>query len=152
MTKDEGKVILEESIGYLTRILNREFQIKRIEHAAKHDIQDGHWYFLRALWLEDGLTQKELSKKANVLEPTAAVALASMEKKGLITRIRSSIDRRKIAIKLTPEGKKLCNKMFPIVREINDTATNNMTKKEITTLIDLLHKVTNNLENSGPND
>src|SRR5882757_1130084 len=54
---------LEESVGYQVRAthraLQRFLQVK-IEH---YDVTLGMWYFLRALWNEDGLTQSELSQR-----------------------------------------------------------------------------------------
>ena len=57
---------------------------------AAHGITRGQWYFLRVLWIEDGLSQRELSARVGMMEPTTVIALRSMEKAGLIRRVRSS--------------------------------------------------------------
>ena len=41
------------------------------------------WYFLRGLWEEDGLTQRELSDRVGSMEPTTQTALRSMGKRTL---------------------------------------------------------------------
>ncbi len=46
----------------------------------------GHWTFLRILWNRDGLTQKELSDLAGVMEPTTFSAVKAMERMGFIER------------------------------------------------------------------
>jgi DNA-binding transcriptional MocR family regulator len=46
----------------------------------------GHWTFLRVLWTADGLTQRELSDEAGVMEPTTFAALKAMERRGYIVR------------------------------------------------------------------
>ena len=41
---------------------------------AEQNISFGHWTFLRILWEHDGLTQKQLSDEAGVMEPTTYIA------------------------------------------------------------------------------
>ena len=47
---------------------------------AEHAVPFGHWTFLRILWERDGLTQRELSDQAGVMEPSTFAALKAMEK------------------------------------------------------------------------
>src|SRR5205814_2274689 len=49
-----------------TRALVRALQM----WLAGHHVSFGHWTFLRILWEGDGLTQRELSEQAGVMEPT----------------------------------------------------------------------------------
>ena len=49
---------------------------------AAHGVTFGHWTFLRILWEGDGLTQRELSDEAGVMEPTTFAALKAMERLG----------------------------------------------------------------------
>ena len=51
---------------------------------AEHRVSFGHWSFLRILWEGDGLTQRELSERAGVMEPTTFSALKAMERLGYI--------------------------------------------------------------------
>jgi hypothetical protein len=59
--------------------------VARIQHAGaaaapgRTDVSFGHWTFLRILWVRDGLTQKELSDLAGVMEPTTFTAVKAME-------------------------------------------------------------------------
>ncbi len=61
-----------------TRALVRALQIRLTEHAVSF----GHWTFLRILWARDGVTQRELSAQAGVMEPTTFAALKAMEALG----------------------------------------------------------------------
>src|ERR1700686_5231924 len=67
-----------------TRALVRALQMR----LATHAVSFGHWTFLRILWEGDGLTQRELSEQAGVMEPTTFSALKAMEKLGHIVRKR----------------------------------------------------------------
>ncbi|ABX18459.1 MarR family transcriptional regulator [Burkholderia multivorans] len=53
---------------------------------AQYEVSFGHWAFLRILWEEDGLTQKELSVEAGVMTPTTFTAVSAMEKLGYVER------------------------------------------------------------------
>ena len=64
----------------------------------------GHWTFLRILWEGDGLTQRELSEQAGVMEPTTFSALKAMERLGYVTRRQVGGDRKKVYVFLTPKG------------------------------------------------
>src|SRR5213080_4346415 len=74
-----------------TRALVRALQMR----LAQHGVSFGHWTFLRILWEHDGLTQRELSGEAGVMEPTTFSALKAMEKLGYIRRKRGD-DRKKV--------------------------------------------------------
>ena len=90
----------DQSVGYLMRETHRSFLRALAARVSRHGVSIGMWYFLRALWEEDGLTQRELSRKVRMMEPTTATALESMERHGLISRTRNSEDRRKINIRI----------------------------------------------------
>src|SRR5882672_11202367 len=83
-----------ESSGYLVRDAHRAFQRLLGKRIAAYGITRGQWYFLRVLWTEDGLSQRELSARVGMMEPTTVIALRSMEKSGLIRRVRSTDDKR----------------------------------------------------------
>src|SRR5437868_5234024 len=65
-----------------TRGLVRALQMR----LAEHDVSFGHWVFLRILWEHDGLTQRELSTQAGLMEPTTFSALQTMEKLDYVVR------------------------------------------------------------------
>ena len=101
-----------------TRVLNRALQ----ERLAEYDVSFGHWIFLRILWEHDGLTQRELSDQAGVMEPTTHAALNAMDARGLIERRRQPDDKRNQHIFITSAGKKLKAKLVPHAIEVNKQA------------------------------
>jgi DNA-binding MarR family transcriptional regulator len=82
----------------------------------------GHWTFLRILWESEGLTQRELSARAGVMEPTTFSALKAMAERGYITRRRNPRSHKEIQIYLTPEGRALKAKLVPLAEEVNAVA------------------------------
>lgn len=109
------------SVGYLVRDIHRAIVNRLIRELQRHHVTLGMWFFLRALWNRDGLTQRELARHVRMTEPTAVVALKGMERRGLIGRISDPDDRRKAYIFLTPKGRALRDRIMPfIVRQNQD--------------------------------
>lgn len=135
----------DESIGYQIRTTHRAMQRLLQSRIEPHGITLGMWYFLRALWHEDGLTQRELSNRAGTMEPTTLSAILIMEKKGLVRRLRNRDDRRKWHIHLTPKGRALKSKLLPLAREVVDTAVQNLSRSEVAQLLKALAEVQNSV-------
>jgi len=110
-----------------TRALVRALQMRLTEHSVSF----GHWAFLRVLWETDGLTQRELSEQAGVMEPTTFSALKSMEKLGFIERKHARHNNKKVFIHLTRKGKLLKRKLVPLAVEVNDIALRGVRPQDI---------------------
>jgi DNA-binding MarR family transcriptional regulator len=100
------------------RGLSRALQMRLKEHSVLY----GHWTFLRILWQTDGVTQRQLSEQASVMEPTTFTALQSMEKLGYITRQKMPDNRKQVRIFLTPKGTALRSVLVPVAEEVNRIA------------------------------
>jgi MarR family transcriptional regulator for hemolysin len=133
------------SIGYLTRIAFRAFSRALEVRTAPHGVSSGQWRFLRVLWREDGLTQRELSRRVGMREPTTVIALKSLERSGFVTRQKSLEDRRKVHVFLTPEARALEAVLLPAVAEVNAVALAGLTPDEVAVLRKALTQVGRNL-------
>ncbi|WP_293899516.1 MarR family transcriptional regulator [Phenylobacterium sp.] len=133
------------SIGYLTRIAFRAFSRALEVRTAPHGVSSGQWRFLRVLWREDGLTQRELSRRVGMREPTTVIALKSLERSGFVTRQKSLEDRRKAHVFLTEEARRLEATLLPAVAEVNAIALAGLTDSEIAVLRKALTQVGRNL-------
>lgn len=110
-----------------TRALVRALQLR----LAEHDIAFGHWSFLRILWEDDGLTQRELSARAGVMEPTTYAALKEMEKRGFITKRRAPTNKKNNYVYLTAKGRALKKKLIPLAEEVNRIAVGKIRATDI---------------------
>lgn len=90
---------------------------------GRHQVSFGHWVFLRILWEEDGLTQRVLSERAGLMEPTTFSALKAMEKLGYLSRVAIPGNRKSVSIQLTALGQDLKSELVPMAEEVNDLAT-----------------------------
>jgi DNA-binding MarR family transcriptional regulator len=135
----------ESSVGYQLRMANRATQRYLQSKIEPHGVTTGMWYFLRALWQEDGLTQRELSRRIGTMEPTTLTALAAMEKAGFISRERDPTDRRKLHVLLTPKGRALRTELLPMAREVVQQATASFTPEDKARFLGYLAAVQRNL-------
>jgi DNA-binding MarR family transcriptional regulator len=98
---------------------------------AERSISFGHWTFLRILWQSDGLTQRDLSIKAGVMEPTTFTALKAMERLGYITRKQTASNRKNVYIWLTAKGRGLKQRLEPLAEEVNRIAIQGVAASDI---------------------
>ncbi len=110
-----------------TRALVRALQMR----LAEHDVSFGHWTFLRILWEDDGLTQRELSREAGVMEPTTFAALKAMEARGYVVRRQLAGNRRKVHIFLTAQGRALKRRLVPLAEDVNRIAVRGVAVADI---------------------
>jgi DNA-binding MarR family transcriptional regulator len=135
----------EISIGYQVRATHRLLQRYLQTLIEPHGVTLGMWYFLRVLWREDGLTQRELSRRVGTMEPTALTAIVAMEREGFVKRVRSKIDRRRQHVHLTAKGRSLKASLEPLAIKVVRDASANLSMREIAILLDLLKVVQDNI-------
>jgi MarR family transcriptional regulator, organic hydroperoxide resistance regulator len=123
------------------RGLTRALQMR----LAEHDVSFGHWVFLRILWESDGLTQRELSERAGLTEPTAFSALGAMERLGYVRREQLPNSRKKVYVFLTPAGRALRETLVPLAEEVNRVAVRGASRADLAAARELLLRVIGNL-------
>src|SRR5205085_1717857 len=134
-----------DRLAHLVKDASRAFVRALQSRLAYHDVPFGHWTFLRILWEADGLTQRQLSAEAGVMEPTTHVALNAMEKLGYIRRRRAAANRRNIYVHLTAKGRALKATLVPLAEAVNtigvegvDAADVAATRRVLVAIIDNL--------------
>lgn len=139
------KLPLDVSVGYQVRITHRLIQRALQARISRHGVTLGMWYFLRVLWQEDGITQRELSNRIGTMEPTTLSAIMAMEKAGIVRRVRNAGDRRKINIFLTDHGRSLEPLLLPGAIAVVEDAVRGIPAAEVSLLLRLLGTMQRNL-------
>jgi len=129
----------------VTHIMVRSLQKKLNDY----DVPFSHWAILRILWKQDGMSQRELSTKAGVMEPTTANIVQQMEVKGHITRRYLGSNKRKRHVFLTKQGKHLEHQLVPLAEDVNKIATRGISKKELKLLRSTMIKMIKNLDDKS---
>jgi DNA-binding MarR family transcriptional regulator len=126
-----------------SRGLSRGLQMRLREYGVAH----GHWIFLRILWRADGLTQRQLSEQAGLMEPTTFSALKAMEKLGYVTRQKLPDNRKQVRIFLRPKGAALRAVLVPLAEEANRIALYGVSPEDVAitrrTLLTMIENLAN---------
>lgn len=140
-----------ESFGQVARLTFRAFARSLGQRITSHGVTIGQWRFLRELWREDGITQRELSERLSMREPSTVAAVRSLESAGLVRRVRDDFDRRKIRVYLTPRARRLREPLLRHVRDVNAIATAGVSRKDLETTRRVLLQLMANLNAAGAN-
>ena len=124
-----------------TRALLRALQMRLTEHS----VSLGQWTFLRILWERDGITQRELSELAGLMEPTTFTAVTAMEKLGYVTRKKMPNNKKMVYVFLTQKGRRLKRKLVPLAEEVNRIAVEDVDPRDITMIRRVLLTMIENL-------
>lgn len=116
------EAVPQDRLAHLIRDVARA-QMRALQtRLAAHGVSFGHWTFLRILWNQDGLTQRELSELAGVMEPTTYSAVKAMEAMGLIERRQLAGNRKNMHVFLTGAGRSLQKVLVPLAQDVNRTS------------------------------
>lgn len=118
---------LAHLVKHTIRALDRALQMR----LARYDVAIGHWFFLRALWREDGITQRQLSRDTGAAEPTTASAMKAMEALGYIERRQRPDNRRNVYVFLTARGRALKDRLVPLALTCNQIAVRGVPEDDV---------------------
>ncbi len=139
------EAVPDDRLAHLIRDVARA-QMRALQlRLAEHGVSFGHWTFLRILWLKDGLTQRELSELAGVMEPTTFAAVKAMEGMGLIERRQLAGNRKNMHVFLTRAGRGLQKKLVPLAEEVNHISVAGSTEAQVQAMRQFLLLMLENL-------
>jgi DNA-binding MarR family transcriptional regulator len=133
------------AFGYVFKEAHRAFSDAFRDQLKPYGITLSQWYFLRELWDEDGLTQRELSRRVGVREPTTGTAIELMERRKLVMRKRKLQDHRSLYVYLTPKGRALREGILVLAKALNKRAIRGFTTAEIADIRRKLFRMIDNV-------
>ena len=139
------EAVPNDRMAHLIRDTERAFRRALQMRLAAHSVPFGHWSFLRILWESDGLTQKELSARAGVMEPTTFTAMKAMEALGYITRKQLPTNKKNMYVYLTDEGHALKEKLVPMAEDANHVSVEGVSPQDVKTARKVLLAMIENL-------
>jgi DNA-binding MarR family transcriptional regulator len=139
------EAVPNDRLAHLVRDAGRAYTRALQIRLAQHDVPFGHWTFLRILWESDGLTQRELSERAGVMEPTTFAAMKTMESLGYIERRQLPDNKKNMYVHLTPAGRALKKKLIPLAEETNHVSTQGISAADVQTTRRVLLAILQNL-------
>jgi DNA-binding MarR family transcriptional regulator len=132
--------------GFVIRQAHKALTRHLAEALTKQGISFKHYYYLRALFEEDGISQAELSDRVGMEPATLTRVLDTMERDGLVRRERDAGDRRKINVYLTPRSKRLRDPLVATIDRINNAALDGISEREYNAFRGTLRRLVENLD------
>ena len=135
-----------ESVGYLLRDTSRLMLRLTSMRVAAHGLTMTQYFLLRQLWESEGQLQRDLARQLAVPEPALAALLDALESAGLVVRKRSTSDRRRTHVHLTPPGRALRGPVLAEGRAVLEGMLEGCSQRAIDDLRRTLKKVKAKLE------
>lgn len=120
-----------------------------LQSIARHGLTLPQYYLLRELFVEEGLTQRELSERLNTTEAATVLTLRGMEEAGLVERVRDAADRRKMRVSLAARGRRLRSALQRRATEVNAAMRRGLRDDEVARFRAILDHIERNLSESN---
>jgi DNA-binding MarR family transcriptional regulator len=140
---------VEHASGFLLRHAVRLYNAVLQRRLDGLECATGQYPILLFLWEKDGLTEKDLGRKARISQPTLVRTLDRMVAAGLIRRRRSKSDKRAVEVRLTKKARDRQMALIDAGMAVEDHALAGLSTNERAVFNDLLRRVVENLEASG---
>ncbi len=144
MSKEKDLLQLKNQLCFPLYICSKEVIRKYTPLLDKLDLTYTQYIVMLYFWDQEKSNVKEIGKILLLDSSTLTPLLKKLEKKGYITRVRSTLDERNLEVELTDKGKALKNKARGIPEEMKKSI--GLTDEEDATLKALLLKVLRNIE------
>lgn len=135
-----------DSMGYLLRRVYTTMH-DRIESAfAGHGFTLMQWIVL--LYVRDGLARSATDIAREFRHDSGALTrvIDQLERRGLLTRERSSSDRRVVNLALTPKGRRTIEELLPVVVGQMNLALEPFTRDEFEQMRSLMERLVQHLQ------
>ena len=107
----------------------------------RFDITEQQWRVLRVLWSKDRVNSAELAARALIPAPSLVGVIDRLETKKLVTRVRSTEDRRVVYVSASSTGRKLEKKVTPHVEALHSSIKGAVTASEWNAMVKTLNKI-----------
>jgi MarR family transcriptional regulator, organic hydroperoxide resistance regulator len=134
----------KETVGYFIRKTHIALSRALQQRLAPYNLTSPQMIFMREIWLEEGLSQRELSARIGITEPTTVSALKVLERRKLIKRIAKQRDRRAVRVYLTPAGRRLETEVVPKIRAVNEAVIRGVSPRDLAVLDQVLARIREN--------
>ena len=144
MDKNSDSLKLKNQLSFPIYLCSKEIIRKYTPLLNELDLTYTQYIVMMYFWEMEKSNVKEIGKTLLLDSGTLTPIHKKLEKKGYITRVRSTIDERNLDVEITEKGKELKEKSKSIPEKIKKCI--NLTEEETSTLYSLINKVLTNIE------
>lgn len=137
---------LDQSLGFLVAQLAKKMTAEFNSLLAEHGLTTTQWGVLACLWREDGLTQREISRRTGIDAATLTEMLKRMAARGLVRRERDPDNNRYQRVYLVTHDAELRDTISSLAAGVNEHAFTGFTASDRARLITLIGRALANLD------
>lgn len=144
MENDNDLLKLKNQLCFPIYLCSKEIIRKYTPWLKELDLTYTQYIVMMYFWEKETSNVKDIGKTLLLDPSTLTPLLKKLEKKGYITRVKSTIDERNLEVSITNKGKKLKNKAFTIPEKMGKCI--DLSTEEAKELYSLIYKVLMNVE------
>ncbi|SDR01831.1 MarR family transcriptional regulator, 2-MHQ and catechol-resistance regulon repressor [Virgibacillus subterraneus] len=119
---------------------------KSVEERIKKDIKSygvsiTEFTILEALYHKGDLTVNQICDAVLINSGSMTYVIDKLQQRGLLERITSEEDRRVIHVRITNQGKKLMDDIFPQHEKVIEKVFEDVSPEELESVIDILKRI-----------
>ena len=132
---------LTHLVGYAATRASIQLRETFVKHLGPLQLKVVDYSILVLVAANSSLNQKQLGAALDLSAPNLAVLLDRLAERGLLERVRSTVDRRAQQLHLTPAGRELTAQAEAIAATMENESLRMLSDAERALLIELLLKV-----------
>jgi DNA-binding MarR family transcriptional regulator len=113
---------------------------------APHDLTWTGWVVLWVVWIWSDIETRHVAAEAGISKGTLTGVATTLESRGLLQRRTHPQDARRVLVSLTPTGRRLMTRLFPLFNAQEAYVTRNLSARETQVLTTALRKIVMGLE------
>ncbi|HEX6956492.1 MAG TPA: MarR family transcriptional regulator [Ferrovibrio sp.] len=138
----KGQLILEIFLPYrLSVVTNRISGALSRHYATRFGISIPEWRVIANLGRHPGLSANEVAERSAMDKVTVSRAVASLEEKGLLERVRDAGDKRRSRLSLSPKGQAVHGEIAPLALGFERDLLTALTEEEVAQLDVIINKL-----------
>ncbi len=132
--------LLSNAVGTGVRLLRDELVERIIAAYSPFGLRSGALSIMVLIKANPGCSQSELAREVAMDDSAMVAIIDELEQRGLAIRSRSTTDRRRNSLSLTPAGETLMHEMLACAWTVERPIQEAMSEEELATLIALLRR------------
>ena len=130
-------------VYYSARVVQYTWQ--QLIHRNGLELSLGQWIAMNALYHKEEMFQSEFVNEVFDDRPSVARMIASLKKKGYITKEQDTFDKRRYRIRLTPKGMEIHHKLSDMIEKDRKKLYKGLTRDDYLVLKKILGKLNSNV-------
>ena len=107
-----------------------------------HDLTWTAFVVLWITWIWEDAETRMIAEEGGFSKATLSGVLTTLEGRRLLTRERSEVDGRLVIVRLSPTGKRLMKKLFPLFNEQEKQVVSALPRKDLPAAAEMLRVMT----------